>query len=100
MKRPRHADALREFTRAVLGDVRELHRNLRGDPDGQIAIEEIGHFLIETAQELRAGARPQQPAGPGMSLAALGQRAPEAPTQTPEERPSDVAALLQKMNGA
>jgi hypothetical protein len=96
---PKHSAiaAAREFSRNVLGDARILRRELKDDDETRIVLEETAHFLGQLAQELLAGVAPQ-PERPGMSLADLGQRAPEVQPQTPEESPSDVAALLQHMN--
>jgi hypothetical protein len=90
--------AANEFARNVMGDAKILRRELKDDDISRAALEETAHFLGQLAQEMLAGVAPQ-PEQPGMSLASLGQRPPEAQPQTPNpEEPSDVAALLQQMN--
>jgi hypothetical protein len=91
--------AANEFARNVMGDARILRRELKDDDESRAALEETANFLGQLAQDMASGAAPQ-PERPGMSLASLGQRSPEAQPQTPdpEAQPSDVAALLQQMN--
>jgi hypothetical protein len=91
--------AANEFARNVMGDARILRRELKDDDISRAALEETAHFLSQLAQEMLQGIAPQAEQ-PGMLLASLGQRPPEAQPQTPnpEAPPSDVAALLQQMN--